>query len=297
MKKITLIFIFLFSLNIYSQETEATNEKMHIFRNYETDKFYTGWLDNRAFISRLYFNKNFDIESTLKQISQNPDWDFNSVVISVDARIATEVAFYRNKYFAVGVAGAIEVLMFGDNIPKFHVYDFSGQFSPYIDLWVNGFTDLNMKIRIYPVYHQSTHYVDGFQGTFTKGSSYELFALNVYYYDNKGLSIYGGAEGTYNSSGNGVPLFKGHVGVDYRYPLSIKYDINLIAGFNIAAIYDDLDENNLIKEQWHPAVSTAIGVEFYRYIVSLKYMYQRGRGATTYFKNQSFLGAELSILF
>ena len=34
----------------------------------------------------------------------------------------------------MGVAGAIEILMFENKITKFHLYDLSGQFTPYIDL-------------------------------------------------------------------------------------------------------------------------------------------------------------------
>ncbi len=295
MKKIVLILFVVLSYNLYSQDTDY---KVYIFRNYDTDKYYTGFQDPRAFITRLFFNKNFDIENTLRTISQNQDWSFDDVVLNVDVKLASEVAFYRNKYFAVGIAGSVEALMLGDKASKFHVYDFSGQFTPYVDLWIEALTDINMKVRLYPIYHQSTHYVDGYNGTIGRGSSYEFFGLNVYYYhEQTGISLYSGFEATYNYVGNGVPLFRGQVGVDYRLPISSKYSINFITGLNISAIYDYLDENDLIKNQWHPAINIAAGVEFYRYVFSLKYSYQRGRGATTYFIEQSFLGMEFSVLF
>ncbi len=295
MKKYIITFFIVLSLGLYSQDT---NEKVYIFRNYETDKYYTGFQDPRAFITRVFFNKNFDIENTLRTISDNQDWSFDAVVLSADVKLASEVAFYRNKYFTIGIAGSVEALMFGDQGSKFHVYDFSGQFTPYMDLWLEALANINMKVRFYPIYHQSTHYVDGYNGTFGRGSSYEFFGLNAHYYhEQTGISAYSGIEATYNYGGNGVPLFRGHVGLDYRLPISIKYDINFITGINIAAIYDEKDENNLIKEQCHSAINIAAGVEFYRYVFSLKYAYQRGRGATTYFIEQSFLGGEFAVLF
>lgn len=295
MKYVILLFFSLSSI-LLSEDTEVDDKRgdIHMFRIYGTDRLYTGWQDARSFITRLYFNKNMDLESTLKKISQNDDWNLNNIDLSVDVKIATEIVFYRDKYFSVGIAGAMDILMFAAQNAKFHVYDFTGQFTPYVDLWLNGFiTDLDLKIRIYPFYHQSTHFVDGYEGEFLRAASYELASV-LLYYNVYGYTVYGGAEGTFNAIGNGVPLFKGHVGLDYRYPLYPKYDINLIAGINIAAIYDKEDQYGLIEERWHPAINVGLGVEFYRYVLGAKYSYQRGRGATTYFQNQSFIGAEIT---
>ena len=292
--KYFIVLFFIFNSFLFAQDVENKND-IHIFRIYDTDRFYTGWQDPRSFISRLYLNNNFDLESTLSKMPGASVSSLDDIALSADTKIATEIIFYRNKYVTVGVAGAMEILMFGTTEAIFNVYDFNGQFTPYLDLWMDGFIDgLDLKIRVYPFYHQSTHFVDGYKGQFLKGSSYEFGSVLLYYYI-KNFTVYGGLEGTFNTIGNGVPLFKGHVGLDYRYSLYSKYDINLIAGINIAAIYDEQDQYGLIEERWHPAINIGLGVEFYRYVVSLKYSYQRGRGATTYFQNQSFIGSEISI--
>lgn len=257
--KLFIVLFFIFTSFVFAQDVEDKND-IHIFRIYETDRLYVGWQDSRAFISRLYFNKNLDLEPTLRTIHDSDSWNFDDIVLSVDTKIASEIIFYRNKYFTVGVAGAMEILMFADKIAKFHVYDFNGQFTSYLDLWLDGFVNgLDLKIRIYPFYHQSTHFVDGYKGELLRGASYEFGSVLVYYYI-KGFTVYGGVEGTYNAIGNGIPLFKGHVGLDYRYSIYSKYDINLIAGMNIAAIYDEKDQYGFIEENWNPALNIAVGV-------------------------------------
>lgn len=302
MKKIVLIIIFLCVSSLYGQDTNLNDDGnsykfTNPFRIYSIDRFYTGWQDPRSFIGRLYFSKNFDLEKNLTARYPNTDWDFKNISVNIEGRVASEIMFYRNKYFSVGAAAAIEILMFGRRDGRFDVYDLSGQFAAYIDLWLQNITDLNIKIRLYPVYHQSTHLVDGFRGKIEarNGSSYEFVSALVYYYvDN--CTIYGGAEGTFNAVGNGAPLFRGHIGLDYRYPIYKDY-INFITGINIAAIYDKKDELGLIKERWHAAINFGVGVEFYRYVLSLKVSFQRPRGASTYFSYATQVGAELSLFF
>lgn len=305
MRKIIFIFacICVFLPNLYSENTSS-----QIFKSYDTDKYYMGFQDPRAFITRLFFNKNFDIEDTLKTSSGNKNWNFDTVLGNADCRLATEVPFYRNEYFAVGLAGSMEALILADVLGednfRFLVYDFAGEFAPYIDLWLNPLFGLDMKVRIYPVFHKSTHYVDGFESATSmsdikKAASYEFVAINTYYYNEPlNITVYGGLEFTWHSwPVDGTPFFRGHVGLDYRLPILSEHDINFIAGINIAIIYDYECEDSLMEEQWHPAVNVAAGIEFNRYALSLKYAYQRGRGATTYFTEQSSLGAEFSILF
>lgn len=311
MKKSILIIVLFSAITLYSQNNDSTTDNIignnntnednsynftNPFRIYNIDKYYTGWQDPRAFIGRLYFSKNFDLEKNLMKRYSNTDWDFGGVSVNIEGRVASEIMFYRNKYFSVGAAAAIEILMLGRTDGRFDVYDLSGQFAAYVDLWLKNIIGIDLKIRIYPVYHQSTHLVDGFRGKIEirNGSSYEFASALVYYYlDN--FTIYGGVEGTFNAIGNGAPLFRGHVGLDYRYPI-YEY-INFITGINVAAIYDKVDRLKLIKEPWHAAVNFGIGVEFYRYTISLKVSFQRPRGASTYFDYATQVGAELSLFF
>lgn len=296
MKKIIFLFM-IFGLNIYSQ-TNLDYEFKNPFRVYETDKYYMGWQDPRAFIGRLLFAKNFNVEKNLTKISPEANWDFKSVSLYVEGKVASEIMFYRNKYFSVGMGAGMEISILGRKNGLFDVYDFSGQFDLFLDLWLQNLTGINLKIRFIPMYHQSTHLVDGFKGDvhIRSGSSYEFAAISVYYYINN-FTIYGGWEFSYNTVGNSPQIFRIHTGFDYRLPL--YKEINFITGINLAVILDKKDNLGLIviRENLHAAINLAAGIEFYRFAIALKFGYGKPRGASSYFGYESKIGAEISLLF
>lgn len=296
MKKIIFLFI-IFGLNLYSQ-TNLDYEFKNPFRVYETDKYYMGWQDPRAFIGRLLFAKNFNVEKNLTKISPEANWDFKSVSLYVEGKVASEIMFYRNKYFSVGMGAGMEISILGRKNGLFDVYDFSGQFDLFLDLWLQNLTGINLKIRFIPMYHQSTHLVDGFKGDvhIRSGSSYEFAAISVYYYINN-FTIYGGWEFSYNTVGNSPQIFRLHTGFDYRLPL--YKEINFITGINLAVILDKKDNLGLmrIRENLHAAINLAAGIEFYRFAIALKFGYGKPRGASSYFGYESKIGAEISLLF
>lgn len=296
MKKIIFLFM-IFGLNLYSQ-TNLDYEFKNPFRVYETDKYYMGWQDPRAFIGRLLFAKNFNAEKNLTKISPEANWDFKSVSLYVEGKVASEIMFYRNKYFSVGMGAGMEISILGRKNGLFDVYDFSGQFDLFLDLWLQNLTGINLKIRFIPMYHQSTHLVDGFKGDvhIRSGSSYEFAAISVYYYINN-FTIYGGWEFSYNTVGNSPQIFRLHTGFDYRLPL--YKEINFITGINLAVILDKKDNLGLvrIRENLHAAINLAAGIEFYRFAIALKFGYGKPRGASSYFGYESKIGAEISLLF
>lgn len=296
MKKIIFLFV-IFGLNLYSQ-TNLDYEFKNPFRVYETDKYYMGWQDPRAFIGRLLFAKNFNVEKNLTKISPEANWDFKSVSLYVEGKVASEIMFYRNKYFSVGMGAGMEISILGRKNGLFDVYDFSGQFDLFLDLWLQNLTGINLKIRFIPMYHQSTHLVDGFKGDvhIRSGSSYEFAAISVYYYINN-FTIYGGWEFSYNTVGNSPQIFRLHTGFDYRLPL--YKEINFITGINLAVILDEKDNLGLIRirENLHAAINLAAGIEFYRFAIALKFGYGKPRGASSYFGYESKIGAEISLLF
>lgn len=296
MKKIIFLFM-IFGLNIYSQ-TNLDYEFKNPFRVYETDKYYMGWQDPRAFIGRLLFAKNFNVEKNLTKISPEANWDFKSVSLYVEGKVASEIMFYRNKYFSVGMGAGMEISILGRKNGLFDVYDFSGQFDLFLDLWLQNLTGINLKIRFIPMYHQSTHLLDGFKGDvhIRSGSSYEFAAISVYYYINN-FTIYGGWEFSYNTVGNSPQIFRLHTGFDYRLPL--YKEINFITGINLAVILDEKDNLGLmvIRENLHAAINLAAGIEFYRFAIALKFGYGKPRGASSYFGYESKIGAEISLLF
>lgn len=290
MKKIIFLFM-IFGLNLYSQ-TNLDYEFKNPFRVYETDKYYMGWQDPRAFIGRLLFAKNFNVEKNLTKISPEANWDFKSVSLYVEGKVASEIMFYRNKYFSVGMGAGMEISILGRKNGLFDVYDFSGQFDLFLDLWLQNLTGINLKIRFIPMYHQSTHLVDGFKGDvhIRSGSSYEFAAISVYYYINN-FTIYGGWEFSYNTVGNSPQIFRLHTGFDYRLPL--YKEINFITGINLAVILDKKDNLGLIRirENLHAAINLAAGIEFYRFAIALKFGYGKPRGASSYFGYESKIGA------
>ena len=296
MKKIIFLFM-IFGLNLYSQ-TNLDYEFKNPFRVYETDKYYMGWQDPRAFIGRLLFAKNFNVEKNLIKISPEANWDFKSVSLYVEGKVASEIMFYRNKYFSVGMGAGMEISILGRKNGLFDVYDFSGQFDLFLDLWLQNLTGINLKIRFIPMYHQSTHLVDGFKGDvhIRSGSSYEFAAISVYYYINN-FTIYGVWEFSYNTVGNSPQIFRLHTGFDYRLPL--YKEINFITGINLAVILDKKDNLGLIRirENLHAAINLAAGIEFYRFAIALKFGYGKPRGASSYFGYESKIGAEISLLF
>lgn len=296
MKKIIFLFM-IFSLNLYSQ-TNLDYEFKNPFRVYETDRYYMGWQDPRAFIGRLLFAKNFNVEKNLTKISPEANWDFKSVSLYVEGKVASEIMFYRNKYFSVGMGAGMEISILGRKNGLFDVYDFSGQFDLFLDLWLQNLTGINLKIRFIPMYHQSTHLVDGFKGDvhIRSGSSYEFAAISVYYYINN-FTIYGGWEFSYNTVGNSPQIFRLHTGFDYILPL--YKEINFITGINSAVILDEKDNLGLIvkRENLHAAINLAAGIEFYRFAIALKFGYGKPRGASSYFGYESKIGAEISLLF
>lgn len=296
MKKIIFLFM-IFGLNLYSQ-TNLDYEFKNPFRVYETDKYYMGWQDPRAFIGRLLFAKNFNVEKNLTKISPEANWDFKSVSLYVEGKVASEIMFYRNKYFSVGMGAGMEISILGRKNGLFDVYDFSGQFDLFLDLWLQNLTGINLKIRFIPMYHQSTHLADGFKGDvhIRSGSSYEFAAISVYYYINN-FTIYGGWEFSYNTVGNSPQIFRLHTGFDYRLPL--YKEINFITGINLAVILDKKYNLGLIRirENLHAAINLAAGIEFYRFAIALKFGYGKPRGASSYFGYESKIGAEISLLF
>ncbi len=310
-KYVFIIILFLFSSMLYSQqldlEESSTNENKftHQFFKLSSNRDYIGWLDERSFITRVFLNHNFDLEETFAQIAPLNTLDFSDMLVSVNIKVATEMLFYGNDYFSVGFGGALQMLSYGTKEPSFHAYDLQGNVAAFVDIWLNKLLNVDIKIRIYPVYHQSGHFVDGvvdgFIGKFTQGSSYEFFAINAYYYKAFGLgsiTAYTGFEITYRYFyGNGTPLLRAFTGLDYRYKLSQSKDINLVAGFNLGYIYDYQDRNDLLTNNNSVSFTVALGVEIYNAILALKYYYGKPRTVTTYMIEQSQLGLDLSIIF
>ena len=52
------------------------------------------------------------------------------------------------------MGAGMEISILGRKNGLFDVYDFSGQFDLFLDLWLQNLTGINLKIRFIPMYHQ-----------------------------------------------------------------------------------------------------------------------------------------------
>ncbi len=294
MKKILLIIMMMSAISMHAQENNNTSYLS--FRHTDTDKYYTGWMNPRAFTSRFYINYNFDFQDAL--LSRNPNsaeaWNFDNMTSVLEGRIATEFYFARFSWWGIGFGGAIDLPMIGRNQPAvLNVYGVMGQAAVFIDV----FLPHDMKLRVVPVFHESTHLADGYRGDDSDFGyiSYEWVSFELYKKFHES-TFYGGVEITYHSPGTDrLMRTRMHIGADYRYP--IWQQINLITSFNIAAIYIEESSRHPELVGWHPAINMGVGIEFDKYIMGLKYSHQHGFEAATYHYMQNHLGMEVSVLF
>ena len=301
--KFLLLIILCFSSKTHTQtatpETlspEAETSRNYLtFRHNDTDKYYTGWLNPRAFISRFYINHNPDLKNAF--LTRNPSsadaWNLDGITALLEARIATELYLARFPLWGVGIGGALDIPLLGRNKPAtLNVYGVMGQIAIFVDV----FLPYDMKLRIIPLFHESTHLADGYKGDSSDFSyiSYEFISIELYK-KFRDFTFYGGVEITYNAPSERLLRTRIQFGTDYRYPIWKK--INFILGINIAALYDEKVSRHPESEGWHPAINFGTGIEFDRYIIALKVSHQRGFEAATYHYMQTHVGLEFSVTF
>lgn len=300
-KVIFIILIVCLSFTAFSLENNDS-KNYTCFGSRDYDKYYNGWLDRRSSFPSISLNYNHGAIDALEK--RDSSFDYTNIDLLVDLRVVTDIIFYRNNYFSFGLHGGGEILLFKrseriDNV-SFFLFDVSGEYSPFFDFWLKPLLGIDMKIRLHPYFHQSTHYADGFKGTIPYlASSFELFSLTTHYtksINKHTFSPYGGMEITYRHAGSqGAPAFKFQLGNDYRYTLQKENDISFIAGLNAAYIYNYKDDLGLIDNQHSFAIALGAGVEFHNYKLAAKFKHEKGRGATNYFAYQTSIGIDLSM--
>ena len=301
--KVLLLIILCFASKAYTQTTtpetlspeDKTPRTYLTFRHIDTDKYYAGWMNPRAFISRFYINYNFDLEDALT--TRNPSsvdsWNFDGITALLEGRIATELYLVRFPSWGMGIAAAFDVPLLGRNKPAtLNVYGIMGQIAIFVDI----FLPYDMRLRIIPLFHESTHLADGYRGDDSDFGiiSYEFISIELYK-KFRDFTFYGGVEITYNAPSERLLRTRIQIGTDYRYPIWKK--INFIIGINIAALYDEKISRHPEREGWHPAINFGTGFEFDRYIIALKVSHQRGFEAATYHYMQTHVGMEFTITF
>ncbi|OON99244.1 MAG: hypothetical protein ATN35_01660 [Epulopiscium sp. Nele67-Bin004] len=301
MYRVILLSIF-FCMPIFAEDSAAADTKSEAkerfyftFRHNDNDKYFTGWMDPRAFISRFYVTHNFDWEDAL--MSRNPAaydaWDFDGAAALMYGRVATELYIFRMKSFGIGVGAAVDIPLVARKQPAtLNLYNVMGQIAAFIDVYL----PYQMKLRITPMFHESVHIADGYRGDNSDFGiiSYEFAALELYKYY-KGFTFYGGVEATYSAPSERVLAFRGHLGFDYRY--NIWREINFITGINMAMLYDKTLTRHPEAEGWHPAVNFGVGIEFDRLITAFKMSFQRGFESVTYHYAQMQAGLEVAVFY
>lgn len=298
-----ILYIYLFTTSFstitFAQEvinTQNTNSRYYLtFRHIDTDKYYSGWLNPRAFISRFYINYNFDIKNALT--SRNPSsveaWDFDGIIAILEGRVATELYILRFPIWGIGAGAAIDIPLLGRNQPAtLNVYGVMGQIAVFIDF----FLPYDIRLRIIPLFHESTHLADGYKGEADDFGiiSYEFISIELYK-KYRWFTFYGGIEVTFAAPSERVLRTRLQIGTDFRYPIWKK--INFITGINIAMLYDEKISRHPESEGWHPAVNFGIGIEFDRFITAFKVAHQRGFEAATYHYMQTHIGMEFTVTF
>ncbi|MGL5721769.1 MAG: hypothetical protein ACRCY4_05150 [Brevinema sp.] len=260
------------------------------FRRFDEDRYFIGWQNPRAFITRFFVFTNFQLTNAL--LARDPinvaRWNFPGVLTAMDARISTEIYLIRSRYVGVLVAGALEIPMLA-RMDTVSVFAVTGEAA----LTFEFYLPKDWRIRFTPVFHQSTHLADGFRGdprTFDL-LSYEFMAFELYKRW-KWFTFYGGIEITYNSPAERLLRLRMHVGTDFRYP--IWNEIGFITGINIGMLYDEHIRENPSAEGVHPAINFAVGFEFSRVMLAIKISYQRPFEAPSYDFQQTKIGIEAS---
>jgi hypothetical protein len=224
-----------------------------------------------------FFYQVEDPKSYLTHIrfQYNTTWQVNEI----EAKVSKNLTFFQLSWFSIGFMGNISIYLHPtDNFWGYYPVDnLIGCFAFYSELTNFGVKDLS--IQLYPVAHESSHLVDGYnEGTknlytdkFFDSNEYTGFDLR---YAFGGLKLYAGfiyylylGNKTTNSVARPL-IFRVHAGEDFIFPV-IPETMNLILSSDFALFYEN---------RYHTAVNIGIGLDFDRFKLMFHYENQYGLG-------------------
>ena len=326
---ITTILLLISSI-LYSKQSNDFKEKMDNYtqktkmqwefnplKNYETDRYFSGWTDPNAYSSKFWLGDIFNIE----QMYNNKNFNFDKMNFYYQPTLATEVTPIVFRYndvhrFKIGVGYLTHFFLSSYKNGYDQYYGQSLMYGTYMQ--VEAFFDYiynnTFKLRFTPLKHICAHISGDILGDPSlydrekekfMDCGFEQMQVSAYY-KYGWLTFYGGIDFAitgFNKS-NIVNLFSAFIGTDLRIP--IWGEISFISGIYVSANYDlinDVTRNvngqryfiNSSYKQWLPSISVGVGFEIYRVIIGLKYDYSRSKQLYAHKKMESKIGLDISL--
>ena len=332
MIKIIFTFAVILLLNsiIYSQENNTFKDKMDNYtqkvkmkwefnplKNYETDRYFSGWVDPDAYSSRFWLGDMLNID----KMYNNDNFNFDKMDFYYQPTLATEVtpiAFRYNEVhrFKIGIGYLTHFFLskYKKGYDKYYgqslMYGTYMQVEVFFDYMFNN----TFKLRFSPLRHICAHISGDILGDETlynkekedfKDSGFEQMHVSAYY-KYGWFTFYGGMNFAiigFDKS-NIVNLFSTFAGTDFRVP--IWGEISFITGIYLGLNHDLI--NNVSRYangqkyyindkhvEWIPEISVGVGFEIYRVIIGLKYDYGRSKQLYAYKTMESKIGLDISL--
>ncbi|PPS21736.1 hypothetical protein [Brachyspira murdochii] len=331
MIKIIFTLVVILSLNaiIYSQESNTLENKMNNYtqkvkmkwefnplKNYETDRYFSGWLDPDAYSSRFWLGDIFNIEQMY-----NNNFNFDKMDFYYQPTLATEltpIAFKYNEVhrFKIGVGYLTHFFLSKYKKGYDQYYGQSLMYGTYmqVEVFFDYIFNNTFKLRFSPLRHICAHISGDILGDEKlynrekedfKDSGFEQMHISAYY-KYGWFTFYGGMNFAITGfdKSNIVNLFTTFAGTDFRVP--IWGEISFITGIYFGVNYDLI--NNISRyangeryhinkryTEWIPEISVGIGFEIYRIIIGLKYNYARSKQLYSYKTMENKIGLDISI--
>ncbi|WP_304331347.1 hypothetical protein [Brachyspira innocens] len=326
----TISALLLLNTAIYSQKSNTLKDKMDNYtqkvkmkwefnplKNYETDRYFSGWLDPNAYSSRFWLGDIFNIE----QMYNNDNFNFDKMDFYYQPTLATEVtpiAFRYNEVhrFKIGIGYLTHFFLSKYKKGYDQYYGQSLMYGTYmqVEVFFDYIFNNTFKLRFSPLRHICAHISGDILGDEKlynrekedfKDSGFEQMHVSAYY-KYGWFTFYGGMNFAiigFDKS-NIVNLFSAFAGTDFRVP--IWGEISFITGIYLGLNHDLI--NNVSRYangqkyyindkhvEWIPEISVGVGFEIYRVIIGLKYDYGRSKQLYSYKTMESKIGLDISI--
>lgn len=330
----SILFIILLSALLYSQNDNSIENKMKNYekkiklkwkynplRVYETDKYFSPWLDSDNYNSSFWFGDILNIKS----LYRNNNFNLDNVVLYFSPKLAVDLApiafnIEGDKHrFRIGVGYALKLFFSSYKKGQDQLYGSTFLYGTYmqVEAYFEYIFDNKFKIRFAPLRHICSQISGDILGDNTlynkskeefRDVGFEQMHLSAYY-KYGWFSFYGGtsfAVTGFNIS-NIVNLFNIYSGTEIRIPL--WGEISLITGIYTGLFFDKINTINRTKgrgqgypitethNELSPSISTGIGFEIYRFVIGMKYEYSRSKQLYSYRKMESRIGLDASLFF
>ena len=299
-----LLIIILLKYSCYANKKDLFRERMDNYtkkvklqwefnplKNYETDRYFSGWLDPDSYSSRFYLGEIFNI----KELYPNKNFNFDKMSFYYQPTLATEVTpisfIYKNIHrFKIGIGYLVHFFLSRYNSGYDQYYGQSLFYGTYmqVEVFFDYIFNDSFKFRISPLKHICSHINGDILGDTNlynseeefRDSGFEQMQLSIYY-KYGWFTFYGGLNFAISGfkKSNFINLFNVFTGIDLRVP--IWGEISFLSGLYFAGNYDRL--NNILRnhnneryyivnseDKYFPALSIGVGFEIYRIIIGVR---------------------------